>query len=81
MHNVVTMLLKVQGDICHASNSNKGVLLVLLDLSAVFDMVDYNILLKCVKRRLDINGLALTWLRSYLTGIVPNVSISTTTSF
>jgi len=80
MHSIETALLKVQDDVLHAMDSNKGVLLVLLDLSAAFDTVDYNILLNRVERRLGINGPALAWLRSYLTGRVQKVSINNATS-
>ena len=80
MHSIETALLKVQDDVLHAMDSNKGVLLVLLDISAAFGTVDYTILLNLVERRLGINGHALEWLCSYLTGRVQTVSINNATS-
>ena len=80
MHSIETALLKVQDDVLHEMDSNKGVLLVLLDLSAAFDTVDYNILLNRVECRLGIYGPALEWLHSYLTGRVQKVSINNATS-
>ena len=41
---------------------------VLLDLSAAFDTVGHDILLDVLQRRFLVDGPALTWFRSYLTG-------------
>ena len=79
MHSVETMLLKMQDDILHAVDINQVVLLVLLGHSAVFDTVDYNILLNGVECRLGIKEPALAWLRSYLTGREQKVSINNAT--
>ena len=43
-HSTETALLKLVSEVCLATDQNKGVILVLLDLSAVFDTVDYDIL-------------------------------------
>ena len=43
-------------------------LLALLDLSEAFDMVNHGILLQHLHTSHHINGLALDWFRSYLTG-------------
>ena len=40
-------------------------ILLLLDLSEVFDTVDHNILLSRLKSRFRINGIALDWFMSY----------------
>jgi retron-type reverse transcriptase len=42
--------------------------MVLLDLSAAFDTIDHAILLKRRRNVFGIDGTALTWLRSYLSG-------------
>jgi hypothetical protein len=49
-HSIETAVLKVLSDILLAIDNGDLSVLVLLDLSAAFDMVDHNILL----RRLDI---------------------------
>ena len=51
-----------------ATDDRKATLLVLLDLSAVVDTVDHEILLSILETRFAIQCSALDWLRSYLTG-------------
>ena len=42
------------------------VILVLLDLSAAFDTVDLGILITRLQNNFGITGMALDWIRSYL---------------
>ena len=66
MHSTETALLKVISDIRRSLDSNKGVIMLLLDLSAAFDTVDYDILFQILTQRLGIQGTVLKWLKSYL---------------
>ena len=75
-HSCETAVLKVKDDIVTAVDSGKCVLLVLLDLSAAFDTVDHECLLKVLHERLGISGLALEWFRSYLNDRVQSVLIN-----
>ena len=43
-HSTETALLQVQNDIVHALDTNHAVFLIMLDLSAAFDTIDYDIL-------------------------------------
>ena len=48
-------------------NSQHVSLLVLLDLSAVFDTIDHSLLLDRLKYKMGVNGTALAWFSFYLT--------------
>ncbi|MCG8430763.1 MAG: hypothetical protein MJA29_06305, partial [Candidatus Omnitrophica bacterium] len=45
----------------------QGVVLVMIDLSAAFDTIDHDILLRRLQHVFGITGVALKWLSSYLT--------------
>ena len=65
-HSTETALIRVQNDILRAIDDGQCVILVLLDLSAAFDTVDYKLLLDRLHRRFGIKGKAIAWLHSYL---------------
>jgi len=52
---------------------------VLLDLSAAFDTVDHNILLRRLEHTYQLGGVALEWFRSYLVGCSQHVRTSSST--
>lgn len=61
-----TALLKVHDHILTTIDQRKGVLLLLLDLSAAFDTVDHAILLNVLEKRIGVKGRSLAWITSYL---------------
>ena len=67
-HSTETVILKVKADILHAMDKQEVSCLVLLDLSAAFDSTDHLILLKHLENHFGIIGVALKWIKSYLTG-------------
>ena len=67
-HSTEMALLKVKTDILRALDNQEVTCLVLLDLSAAFDMVGHQILINRLTSMFVISGCALTLIRSYLTG-------------
>ena len=66
-HSCETALVRVQKEILGAIDNRLCVMLLLLDLSATFDTLDYEILLKRLNSKFSICGTTLDWFRSYLT--------------
>ena len=67
-HCTETTLIKVKSDILKVMDNQEITCLVLQDLSAAFDMVEHGILLNRLNNRFSIQGIALKWIESYLTG-------------
>ena len=74
-HSTETALVKVTNDILIKMNTQEVTLLVMLDLSAAFDTVNHNILLKRLNEELGICGVALEWFKSYLVNRGQRVSV------
>ncbi|XP_044162898.1 uncharacterized protein LOC114956623 [Acropora millepora] len=67
-YSTETALLRVKNDILLNMNKQHVTLLILLDLSAAFDTVDHNVLLRRLHSKFGISGTALEWFSSYLRG-------------
>ena len=65
-HSPETALLKVHNDIVINLDSKLCSALVMLDLSAAFDVIDHRILLNRLKHSFGITSDPLAWLESYL---------------
>ena len=74
-HSTETALLKVMNDILMKMNSQEVTLLVLLDLSAAFDTVNHDALIKRLHHEFGIQGEALDWFKSYLSDRGQRVNI------
>jgi hypothetical protein len=79
-HSTETALVKVQNDILLELDKKRGVILVLLDLSAAFDTIDHGFLLEQLSSRLGIKDIALSWFKSYLSGRSQSIFIDRTSS-
>ena len=74
-HSTESALLKVKNDILLNMNRQYVTLLVLLDLRAAFDTIDHGILLKRPRSAFGVQGMALCWIASCLSGRTQQVSI------
>ena len=75
-HSTETALVKVTNDTLRKINSQEVTLLVMLDLNAVFETVNLNILLTRLNEEIGTCGVALEWFTSYLTNRGHRVSIN-----
>ncbi len=64
-HSKESAQLRVVNDIIMATNCGDVTLLLLLDLTAVFDTINHQILISCLETYVGIRGNALNWIRSY----------------
>jgi len=76
LHSTETALIRVHNDIMCSMDKRKGVILVLLDLSAAFDTIDHQILLSRLEEKVGVCGSALSWFNSYLSGRSQSVYIN-----
>lgn len=76
-HSTETALLQVHNDIVSALDDGCYTVLILLDLSAAFDVIDHKILLDRLEHTFGVTGDALAWVRSYLGGRKMRVAVDT----
>ena len=65
-HSTETAILKVLGDILRAVDNGDLALMTLLDLSAAFDTVDHDTLLRRLHMSFGLGGCVHSWFTSYL---------------
>ena len=70
-----TSLLKVKTDVIRALKNQEVACLILLDLSAAFDTIDHNTILRRLETRFDVTGTTLNWLGSYLTNRTQAITV------
>ena len=61
-----TLLLKLIDDILKGMEVQEVMALVALDLSVAFDTVDHKLFLVILRSFFGIDGIPLTWIKSYL---------------
>ena len=75
-HSTETLLVKFMNDLLVAIDKDRGVVVLLVDLSSAFDTVQHDILMKILEQSLNIRGTALKWFHSFLTGRTQAVIIN-----
>ena len=65
-HSTETALLRIISDLLRAADEGNVTLLGLLDLSAAFDCVDHDILLRRLQKTFGISSTALEWIESFV---------------
>ena len=73
-HSTETALMRVHNDILMSLDNKRGVVLIMLDLSAEFDTVDHSLLLGRM-RSAGVIGIAHQWFASYLTSRTQSVCL------
>lgn len=63
-----TVLIRLMNDLLVASEEKSATVVMLLDLSAAFDLVDHDLLLKILGNEIGIRGIALEWFGNFLKG-------------
>ena len=74
-HSTETALLRVHHDIISALDNNCCAVLLMLDLSAAFDVIDHSLLGQRLQYSFGVSGQALDWLSSYLTDRTQRIAI------
>ena len=75
-----TLLIRIWNDLLVASDKKSATVLIMLDLSAAFDTVDHDLLLRILKHEIGLRGKVLQWFTSFLKGRTQRIRIDGTTS-
>jgi hypothetical protein len=79
-HSTETAVLRVLNDILCAADRGDLSLLVMLDLSAAFDLIDHELLLRKLRLEFGFDGCVHQWFQSYLEERFQYVSVNTAAS-
>ncbi len=67
-HSTESALLRVSNDLLLIADSGSRGALIMLDLSAAFDLIDHDILINRLEHVVGLRGTVLKWFSSYLKG-------------
>ena len=79
-HSTETLLVRITNDLLMATDERSATVVMLLDLSAAFDTVDHDLLLKILENEIGLKGKVLTWFESFLKGRSQRIRIGHITS-
>ena len=79
-HSTETALLRAKNDIAATLDEKGKVVLVMLDLSSAFDIINHKILSNRLQHSVGITDAALSWLHSYITERYQRVAVDSATS-
>ena len=79
-HSCETAVTKIHNDILMLVDKKENVVLLLLDLSAAFDTINHKLLLNKLKNMYGISGIALNWIKCYLSNRSFRVTVNRQTS-
>ena len=79
-HSSETLLIRIWNDLLVATDQKDCTIMVMLDLSAAFDTVDHQLLLKILRNEIGLRGTVLSWFKSFITGRSQRVRINNITS-
>ena len=79
-HSTESALLKVHNDIVEAMDRKSATVLVMLHLSAAFDVIDHQFLFQRLEHTFGTTAQSLSWMRSYLANRHPYVKLGDTIS-
>eukprot|EP00116_Pleurobrachia_bachei_P001073 sb/3461335/ len=74
-HSCETLLVSMFDDLLGEMDKGNVVALICLDMSAAFDTVDHEGLLKVLQQRFGVDGVPLQWFKSYLSSRSFSVSV------
>lgn len=79
-HSTETLLVRIWNDLLVAADERTATVVMMLDLSAAFDTVDHDLLLRILKNEIGLRGKTLLWFESFLKGRSQRVRLGDTTS-
>ena len=79
-HSTETLLIRIWNDLLVASDERSATVLIMLDLSAAFDTVDHDLLLKILRYEIGLRGRVLLWFTSFLKGRAQRIRLGCITS-